>query len=411
MIPNQKNNIFTPHDLLSFIRSRAKKHKPIAKEKLQSRGPYKNTAHIIGMTDPIIPYQANAVALSGDGKTLAVGAAGSGVFVFVNINGKWEQETFLEANDVGDFNNQGFSVAISFDGKYIVMGVPFYFVSPEEEVGAIVVFHLDNGIWNQTLPLVGSDYVGDAAQGYSVAISKAGNVIAVGGLADDNFKGAVWIWTRIADGNVWTQDGPKIVGIGGYESIQGISVALSSNGRILASGGNDDDNLRGAVWMFNKIGAAWIQDGPNLFCENAIGGSLQGYSVSLNGEGSLLASGAPGSLQNIGEVFIFERDNDEWSFLDKIHEPAINSAFGTSVSFNNSGNILAVGAPAIFNGDGLTAIYKRECDTFNLLQIMKEGEIGQAFGMSVSFSASGSTLAIGGPGNGFLQGETWIFQK
>jgi hypothetical protein len=60
--------------------------------------------------------------------------------------------------------------------------------------------------------LVGSGAVGNAAQGYSVAVSADGNTAIVGGSQDNANTGATWVFTR--SGGVWSPQGPKLVGSG-----------------------------------------------------------------------------------------------------------------------------------------------------------------------------------------------------
>ncbi|HWY77325.1 MAG TPA: hypothetical protein VN281_17000, partial [Verrucomicrobiae bacterium] len=71
--------------------------------------------------------------------------------------------------------------------------------------------------------LVGSDAIGLADQGHSVALSADGNTAIMGGYLDNNGAGAAWVYTRI--GGVWTQQGSKLVGTGAVgDTEQGISV-------------------------------------------------------------------------------------------------------------------------------------------------------------------------------------------
>jgi hypothetical protein len=60
----------------------------------------------------------------------------------------------------------------------------------------------------QGTKLIGTNAVGDAGQGYSVAVSSDGNTAIVGGRFDNSSTGAAWVFTR-SDG-VWTQQGSKL---------------------------------------------------------------------------------------------------------------------------------------------------------------------------------------------------------
>jgi hypothetical protein len=45
--------------------------------------------------------------------------------------------------------------------------------------------------------LVGTGAVGKASQGWSVALSSNGNTAVVGGLADNGFIGAAWVFVQL----------------------------------------------------------------------------------------------------------------------------------------------------------------------------------------------------------------------
>src|SRR5262245_46970209 len=102
--------------------------------------------------------------------------------------------------------------------------------------------------------LVGTDAVGSARQGISVAVSADGNTAIVGGGFDDFLAGAAWVWTR--SGGVWSQEGTKLVGSGavGAAIQQGISVAVSADGNTAVVGGSGDNSNSGAAWVWTRSG-------------------------------------------------------------------------------------------------------------------------------------------------------------
>ena len=97
--------------------------------------------------------------------------------------------------------------------------------------------------------LVGTLPVGSSEQGYSVALSADGETAIVGGSTDTSQVGAVWVYTRRH--GVWTQQGNKLVGIGSVGNAeQGWSVALAADGNTAIAGGPFDNNGNGAAWVF-----------------------------------------------------------------------------------------------------------------------------------------------------------------
>jgi hypothetical protein len=98
--------------------------------------------------------------------------------------------------------------------------------------------------------LVGTGAVGTAGQGISVSVSGDGNTAIVGGYGDNDQVGAAWVFTR--SGGVWTQQGPKLVGTGtlGLRPSQGWAVSLSGDGNTAIVGGVADNGFEGAAWVF-----------------------------------------------------------------------------------------------------------------------------------------------------------------
>src|SRR5262245_51633144 len=83
---------------------------------------------------------------------------------------------------------------------------------------------------------VGSGNTGASQQGRAVAISADGNTLVIGGVGDNSFAGAAWVFTR--SGTTWSQQGSKLIGSGstGSNVQQGMSVAISADGNTILVG-------------------------------------------------------------------------------------------------------------------------------------------------------------------------------
>jgi FG-GAP repeat len=147
----------------------------------------------------------------------------------------------------------GDSVALSWDGNTALIGA-----SGANHNGAAWVFTRSGVGWTQQTELTSKEALGEAAFGFSVALSSDGNTALIGGPFEDGFDGAAWVFTR--SGVEWKQLGPKITGNEeiptvpiGYPSEGskfGESVALSSEANIALIGGPWDHASHGAVWTF-----------------------------------------------------------------------------------------------------------------------------------------------------------------
>ncbi|ENM5907627.1 hypothetical protein LPR20_003830, partial [Vibrio mimicus] len=182
-----------------------------------------------------------SLALSGDNKTLVVGAyyedngakgvisdgseitdvstaVDSGaVYVFTRNNrGIWSQSAYLKASNSGAEDNFGTSLALSEDGKTLVVGASAEdngfkgIITDGSEAsdsgtavdsGAVYVFTKSNtGTWSQSAYIKASNTGASDLFGSSVAISKDGKTLAVGAPTEDNaVKGIITNGSEVTD--------------------------------------------------------------------------------------------------------------------------------------------------------------------------------------------------------------------
>jgi lipocalin len=282
-------------------------------------------------------------------------------------------------------------------------------------IGAAWVFTRSNGVWTQQgLKLVGTGAVGGAEQGFSVALSADGNTAIVGGPDDNGSIGAAWIYTR--SGDVWTQQGLKLVGTTVGPSQQGHSVSLSSDGNTAIVGG-PGDGVTGAAWVFIRSNGVWTQQGK-LVGTGAVGsaGAAQGYSVSLSGDGNTAIVGGPGDNGDIGAAWVYTRSGGVWTQqgLKLVGTDAAGYEQGFSVALSADGNTAIVGGPGDNGSIGAAWVYTRSGDVWTQqgLKLVGTGAILDAEqGTSVSLSGDGNTAIVGGPNDNGEAGATWVFTR
>jgi hypothetical protein len=230
-----------------------------------------------------------AVALSSDGDTLAVGAAGEDssatgiagaqgdngaleagvVYVYTrDTNDIWTQQAYVKASNTGAADAFGGAVALSSDGDTLVVGA-----TGEDSnatgiggaegdngalnAGAVYVYTRDtNDIWTQQAYVKASNTESADAFGGAVALSGDGDSLAVGAADEDGSAtgidgaegdngalnaGAVYVYTRDTVG-VWTQQ--AYVKASNTESADGFggAVAVNSDGDTVAAGATGEDS-------------------------------------------------------------------------------------------------------------------------------------------------------------------------
>ena len=291
-----------------------------------------------------------SVALSANGSTLAIGAAGEdsnakntdttpnqaddssanagAVYVFTRSGAGWSQQAYLKASNTDASDQFGISVALSADGNTLAVGAvgeassarntdttPNQADNRSSNAGAVYVFTRTGTSWGQESYLKASNTDANDQFGQPVALSGDGNTLAVGAIGEDSSAvdaGAVYVFTRT--GANWSQESYLEASNTGAGDQFGTSVALSDNGNTLAVGAigedsnakntdttpNQSDNSAssaGAVYVFTRTGTSWSQE-SYLKASNTDEADEFGVRVALASDGNTLAVSAIGEDSN-----------------------------------------------------------------------------------------------------------------
>ena len=217
-----------------------------------------------------------------------------------------------------------------------------------------------------------------------------------------------------------SQVGSDIVGVAGGDNF-GQSVSVSSDGKIVAIGaiGNDGkDTNAGHVRVFEYKDDdgngtfEWTQLGTDI--EGQYGADRSGYSVSLSSDGKIVAIGAPkndgtrtgtNSEANQGHVRIYQFIDGAWKQIGgDINGDKNKDEFGNSVSLSADGLRVAIGGylndGSYGTDSGHVRVFEFSNNAWTQLGFDIDGEEGgDSFGSSVSLSADGSIVAIGATEN------------
>lgn len=337
----------------------------------------------------------DAVALSGDGTTLAVGARGEesdangvngdqantgassagAVYVFVRSGSTWTQQAYVKASNSADSDSFGSALALSDDGNTLVVSAPnedssAVGVGGEQDneaasgAGAVYVFARSGSNWTQQAYVKASNTQTSDGFGDAVALSGDGNTLAVGATGEDSAatgvnqdqaddaalgSGAVYVFTRTT--SIWTQQAYIKASNTDAQDAFGKSVALSDDGHLLAVGapredsGNATDETddgavdAGAVYVFGRSASVWAQQ-EYVKTFNVAAGQQFG-TVALSGEGTVLAVGAP----NGDFVYVFTHAGSAWAEQDEMTASnAEDDSFGRAVAISGDGALIAIGA-------------------------------------------------------------------
>jgi len=376
----------------------------------------------------------NALAISGDGNTMAIGAPhessaargingnqndnslynSGAVYVYVRSGDDWTQQAYIKASNAGQSDTFGLSLALSSDGNSLAVAAPWEAsaatgVSGDQDddslpqAGAVYVFTREGETWSQQAFIkasntgrqgVGDDRDGDQF-GFSIALSGDGSTLAAGAVSEDS----------------------NATGINGTQS-------------------DDSAASSGAVYVFARTGNSWAQQ-AYVKGANTAQGDLFGYSVALSGEGASLAVGGydeDGSGRGVnpvddndvfgsGAIYAFDRTGDTWSqsgYL-KGSRSQRNDALGYTVAISADGNTIAAGAgdESCLNGgvnpsgcdvdtfppelgagsSGAAYVWARSGNTWTEQAFIKSSnpELADWFAARLALSGDGSRLVVGAP--------------
>jgi hypothetical protein len=188
-----------------------------------------------------------------------------------------------------------------------------------------------------------------------------------------------------------------------------------------AVAGRPDADGEGAAYIFYRdpVQRTWsIQAKITPTSEATQAGSHFGFSVDI--KDGKVAVGAPDFGSTItapgGAVFIFKRVGNIWNEEDKLVAAAgiANDRFGYSVSFDETGTSIAIGAPDVLADAGAVYVFTDpdengiwdESETL----VSVDTEAGERFGESVGMTSSRIVVGAGGDSeNGDSSGSAYVF--
>lgn len=392
--------------------------------------------------------------------------------------GEWVQQAYLKPFSPRENDGFGNSLSLSADGNTLAIGAPGesgggrgvsndlnpVFSSPAS--GAVYVFLREEGNWAQHAYFKASNNSRGDEFGKDIALSADGNTLAVaapneagseGGVGDGTFtdslcgmSGAVYVFVR-GSTSAWTQQAYIKASEPEYMAVFGNSLALSANGDTLAVGAYWADHVlgvvepvdagdagpvtekifnSGAAYVFSRNAKVWTEQ---VRLEPSYPGESYefGHSVALSGDGNTLAVAAhqedlnppplgedelPETRWGAGAAYVYVRTGTEWAhdaYLTAFNA-GNNHNFGSSLSLNKTGTLLAVGAyqengsgtlvsdgsnanDATFESGAVYVFHRELGQVWNHSGYVKavNTEEFDYFGWSVAFSGDGSTLAVG----------------
>ena len=361
-------------------------------------------------------YFGRTVALSGE--TALVGAlydddkgtdSGS-AYVFTRSGIAWSQQAKLLATDGLDYDNFGYSVALSGDTALIG-------ANQDDDKGSAYVFIRSGTSWSQQAKLVAGDRALYDYFGCSVALF--GDTALIGAYGDDDkgdYSGSAYVFIR--SGTTWTQQAKLLAADGAEYDYFGLSVAISGD-TVLVGAYYDDDNgsNSGSAYIFTRSGTSWSQQAKLAAGDGAVQ-DVFGFSAALSGDTALVGAlmDDDNGLES-GSAYVFTRSGVTWTQQAKLlaSDGAANDWFGISVAL--SGDTALIGAwqdddRGIDSGSAYVFTRSGTVWTQQAKFLAADGVASNYFGRAVSLS--GDTALVGEPSaddKGTDSGSAYVFTR
>ena len=384
------------------------------------------------------------VAMTADGNSVAIGAPrnhGTGTLLGIARVLDWNGKEYSQrGNDIvgemevaGSYTLSGSAIAISDSGNTLVVGArgddgtdgSFDEYSGSSgtsytDIGHVRVHDWNGSSWQQRGADIDGENTGDMS-GNAVAVNGDGNTIAIGAINNDgNGQDSGHVRVYQWSGSAWTQVGSDIDGEANNDN-SGVSISLSTDGRTLAVGADNNDGANGSdsghVRVYDLSGSQWVQRGVDIDGESA--SDYSGVSVDLSGDGKSLVVGAKGNDgngSNAGHARVFDWSGSRWEQRGSdIDGESSGDQSGSSATISNDGQTVVLGAPGNDGaGDnaGHARIYSWNGFQWGVQGKDVDGSAANALnGTSVGVSSDGTRMVTGSPGADNSKGEAIVFQK
>jgi len=330
-----------------------------------SDGKWTQSAKITASDKQTSDLFGDAVDISDDGLTVIVGAynedtAGSqagAAYIFEKGSGWSDGSTNQSAKIVGSDTTTGDlfgdAVAISGDGLTVIVGAYAHNLAAfgNDDDGAAYIFEKGSG-WadgstSQSAKIIKGGASGNPAIddlfGYSVDISDDGLTVIVGATgAGGVSSGQALIYEK---GSGWSDGSTNLSayynGPTGFDQF-GSSVAISGDGSTIAVAEAVGDPTY-STYVFEK-GSGWSSSATQYLL-----GARRARALSLSSDGSTIAAGLGGAGNY---VYFFEKPSSGWSttgqdedFLIRPSDWVSGDDFGESVALTGDGFTLIAGSP------------------------------------------------------------------
>ena len=343
------------------------------------------------------------------------------VYVFTRTNAAWTQEAYVKPPTVRDTELRfGETLALSGDGKTLAVGTTI----DESAFSGIRQFSSASSVFECFVyyPSSASSTSSTSSTSSSSSSSSSSSKAASSTYNGGSNSGAVHVFIRTSEG--WLQEAYVKASNAQATDTFGASIALSADGSTMVVGATGEDGSG------TGVNADQSKDGCYYFKDS---NDLSDYAIEA--ECKEASKYQVRGVLNNGAAYIFKRTDSTWTQEAYLKPAAafINTGFGSSVDISGDGTLVVVGATGdasnstTINGDttqsmafantGAAYVFVKSGANWQQEAFIKPSTLirhagielinngngtgsiefkdGGQFGNAVSLSKDGSTLAVG----------------
>lgn len=323
------------------------------------------------------------------------------VYYYTDDGSGWQVSQKITAQLPEDENGITFGQAISFSDEWM-------FVALEEsnQRESVVVFRKENGTWSRHSKIDGANP--DVGFGFSLAVE--GNTAIIGSIIDfddaNEATGVAYVYKYAAFVDSWELS--QVLSPNGLEIGDFFGSQIHFDGEVLAiAARNDGDNgaRSGAVYIYEETQGAWVES-AKLTPDDATEENFIGFRIDGD-EDQLIISGY-GAEEERGASYIYRNDG-AWVLEARLDPGLLSSGdwFGSSVAIE--GDRAIVGARNSSDFSGSVYVFEKQNMEWTLDRIIDapEGQEEGRFGAGVDFSEG--QMIVSAPWANNLSGQLFSF--
>lgn len=316
------------------------------------------------------------------------------IFEYSGVSG-WVQTARLLSSDgtAGDF----FGISVSLNGNRAVIGANN---AGANSTGAVYVFELNEGDWNETQILLPSD--NSTNQSFGRSVTQSDDTILVGSNKNPEQgidSGAVFVYQLLQNG-LWLETQKITASDATSDNQFGLKVEIDNDQAVISAPFNDYDGKidAGAAYVFENTQGFWNETNK-LIASDGVSGDHFSSDVAIDGHWIIIGSNLDkhDNISEAGSAYVFNRDTGSWVFTEKlIASNASPSRFGTSVALEDS--TVVIGANKHNSSDintGIAYVFEYANNRWMETEILSPNDLQYDDQFGVSADIKNGIIVIG----------------